>query len=146
CLIDIGGGTTDVAVFSEGSIQHTNVLGLGGAHISHDIAVGLAASLDEAERIKKRFGVASARYLQSDDVISVPSVGGRRPREVSRKILCEIIEPRVDEILTLARQALVKEGLESRIPSGVVLTGGCSALRGLLALAGEVLETAARRA
>jgi cell division protein FtsA len=144
CLIDIGGGTTDVAVFSEGSIQHTNVLGLGGAHISNDIAVGLRTPFDEAERIKKRFGVASARYLQSDDVISVPSVGGRRPREVSRKILCEIIEPRVDEILTLARQALVKEGLESRIPSGVVLTGGCSALDGLLDLAEEIFETPVR--
>ena len=130
CLIDIGGGTTDVAVFSDGSIQHTNVLGLGGAHISNDIAVGLRTPFDEAERIKKRFGVASARYLESDDVISVPCVGGRRPREVSRKILCEIIEPRVDEILSLARQALVKEGLEDRIPSGVVLTGGCSALEG----------------
>jgi cell division protein FtsA len=77
-------------------------------------------------------------------VISVPSVGGRRPREVSRKILCEIIEPRVDEILTLARQALVKEGLEGRIPSGVVLTGGCSALDGMLDLAEEIFETPVR--
>jgi cell division protein FtsA len=79
-----------------------------------------------------------------DDVISVPSVGGRRPREVSRKILCEIIEPRVDEILSLARQALVKEGLEGRIPSGVVLTGGCSALEGLLDLAEEIFEAPVR--
>jgi cell division protein FtsA len=144
CLIDIGGGTTDVAVFGEGSIQHTSVLGLGGAHISNDIAVGLRTPFEEAERIKKRFGVASARYLASDDVISVPSVGGRRPREVSRKILCEIIEPRVDEILSLARQSLVKEGLEDRIPSGVVLTGGCSALEGLLDLAEEIFETPVR--
>jgi cell division protein FtsA len=144
CLIDIGGGTTDVAVFSDGSIQHTNVLGLGGAHISNDIAVGLRTPFEEAERIKKRFGMASARYLQSDDVISVPSVGGRRPREVSRKILCEIIEPRVDEILTLARQALVKDGLEESMPSGVVLTGGCSALEGMLDLAEEIFESPVR--
>ncbi|MCH2171645.1 cell division protein FtsA [Myxococcota bacterium] len=144
CLIDIGGGTTDIAAFANGSIKHTSVLGLGGYHISNDIAVGLRTPFDEAERIKKKFGVATARYLASDDVISVPSVGGRRPREVSRKILCEIIEPRVDEILSLARQVLVKEGLEEKIPSGVVLTGGCSALEGLADLAEEIFEAPVR--
>jgi cell division protein FtsA len=144
CLIDIGGGTTDLAVFAEGSIKHTSVLGLGGYHISNDIAVGLRTPFEEAERIKKKFGVASARYLSSDDVISVPSVGGRRPRQVSRKILCEIIEPRVDEILSLARQELVKAGLEDRIPSGVTLTGGCSALEGLAELAEEIFESPVR--
>jgi cell division protein FtsA len=144
CLIDIGGGTTDVAVFGDGSIKHTSVLGLGGYHISNDIAVGLRTPFDEAERIKKRFGVAAARFLGSDDVISVPSVGGRRPREVSRKILCEIIEPRVDEILSLGRQAVVQAGLEGKIPAGVVLTGGCSALTGLLDLAEEIFEAPVR--
>jgi cell division protein FtsA len=144
CLIDIGGGTTDVAVFSEGSIKHTSVLGLGGAHISNDIAVGLRTPFDEAERIKKKFGVAASRFLGSDDIISVPSVGGRKPRQVSRKLLCEIIEPRVDEILSLARESLVKEGLEDRIPSGVVLTGGCSSLEGLLDLAEEIFEVPVR--
>jgi cell division protein FtsA len=144
CLMDIGGGTTDVAVFAEGSIQHTAVLALGGAHISNDLAVGLRTPFDEAERIKKKFGVSASRFLPADDVISVPSVGGRRPREVSRKILCEIIEPRVDEILSLARQTLVKEGLEGRIPSGVVLTGGCSALEGMLDLAEEIFEAPVR--
>jgi cell division protein FtsA len=144
CLIDIGGGTTDVAVYSEGSIKHTSVLGLGGAHVSNDIAVGLRTPFEEAERVKKKFGVAAARFLGSDDVISVPSVGGRRPREVSRKLLCEIIEPRVDEILSLARQSLVKEGLEDQIPSGVVLTGGCSALEGVPDLAEEIFETPVR--
>jgi cell division protein FtsA len=144
CLIDIGGGTTDLAVFSDGSIKHTSVLGLGGYHISNDIAVGLRTPFDEAERIKKKFGVAASRFLPSDDVISVPSVGGRRPRQVSRKILCEIIEPRVDEILSLARQSLVAAGLEGGIPSGVVLTGGCSALAGLLDLAEEIFEAPVR--
>jgi len=144
CLIDIGGGTTDVAVYGGGSIKHTSVLGLGGAHVSNDIAVGLRTPFDEAERVKKKFGVAAARFLGSDDVISVPSVGGRRPREVSRKLLCEIIEPRVDEILSLARQSLVKEGLEDQIPSGVVLTGGCSALEGVPDLAEEIFETPVR--
>ena len=94
--------------------------------------------------IKKRFGVASARFLGSDDVISVESVGGRRPREVSRKILCEIIEPRVEEILSLARQSLANEGLEQSIPSGLVLTGGCSALDGILDLAEEIFEAPVR--
>ncbi len=144
CLIDIGGGTTDIAVFSEGSIKHTSVLSLGGYHITNDIAVGLRTPFDEAERIKKRFGVASARYLGSDDVITVPSVGGRRPREVSRKILCEIIEPRIDEILSLARQELVRAGLEDRIPSGVVMTGGASSLNGAPELAEEIFESPVR--
>jgi len=144
CLIDIGGGTTDLAVFADGSIKHTSVMGLGGYHITNDIAVGLRTPFEEAERIKKRFGVASARYLGSDDVITVPSVGGRRPREVSRKILCEIIEPRVDEVLSLARQELVKAGLDDRIPSGVVLTGGCAALSGITELAEEIFESPVR--
>ncbi len=144
CLIDIGGGTTDLAVFADGSIQHTSVLGLGGYHITNDIAVGLRTPFEEAERIKKRFGVASARYLGSDDVITVPSVGGRRPREISRKILCEIIEPRIDEVLSLARQELLKAGLDGRIPSGVVLTGGCSALQGIADLAEEIFESPVR--
>jgi cell division protein FtsA len=144
CLIDIGGGTTDIAVFDEGSIKHTSVLGLGGYHITNDIAVGLRTPFDEAERIKKKFGVAAARFLSGDDILSVPSVGGRRPRQMSRKMLCEIIEPRVDEILNLARQELAKEGLANRIPSGVVLTGGCSALEGMAELAEEVFEAPVR--
>jgi cell division protein FtsA len=143
CLIDIGGGTTDVAVYPGLDQAHLGA-GLGGAHVSNDIAVGLRTPFEEAERVKKKFGVAAARFLGSDDVISVPSVGGRRPREVSRKLLCEIIEPRVDEILSLARQSLVKEGLEDRIPSGVVLTGGCSALEGVPDLAEEIFETPVR--
>ncbi len=144
CLVDIGGGTTDIAVFADGSIKHTSVLGLGGYHVSNDIAVGLRTPFEEAERIKKKFGVASARYLGSDDVISVPSVGGRRPRQVSRKILCEIIEPRVEEILSLARQEIAKTGLDQAIPSGVVLTGGASSLAGIEELAEEIFEAPVR--
>jgi cell division protein FtsA len=144
CMIDIGGGTTDIAVFAEGSIKTTAVLALGGYHLSNDIAVGLRTPFDEAERIKKKFGMASARYLSSDDVLTVPSVGGRRPREISRKILCEIIEPRVEEILSLARQEITKVGLESEIPSGVVLTGGASALDGIAELAEEIFEAPVR--
>lgn len=144
CMVDIGGGTTDIAVFQDGSIKETAVLGLGGYHLSNDIAVGLRTPFDEAERIKKKFGMASARYLSGDDAITVPSVGGRRPREVSRKILCEIIEPRVEEILSLARGEVMRAGLEDKIPSGVVLTGGASALGGLTDLAEEVFEAPVR--
>ena len=144
CLIDIGGGTTDIALFADGAIKHTCVLGLGGYHVTNDIAVGLRTPFDEAERIKKRFGAASARLLGSDDVLTVPSVGGRRPREVSRKILCEIIEPRIDEILTLSRQEIVKAGQEDKIPSGLVLTGGCAALAGIGDLAEEIFEAPVR--
>ncbi|MGE4605425.1 MAG: cell division protein FtsA, partial [Myxococcota bacterium] len=145
CLIDIGGGTTDIAVFEDGSIKHTSVLGVGGFHISNDIAVGLRTPFDEAERIKKKFGVAAARFLAGDDILSVPSVGGRRPRQMSRKMLCEIIEPRVDEILSLARQELAKEGLDGHFPSGVVLTGGASSLEGIGELAEEVFEAPVRQ-
>ena len=144
CMIDIGGGTTDIAVFADGSIKNTSVLGLGGYHFTNDIAVGLRTPFEEAERIKKKYGVASARYLSSDDIISVPSVGGRKPREISRKILCEIIEPRVEEILSLARQELIRAGLLDRIPSGVVLTGGASALSGIGELAEEIFEAPVR--
>jgi len=145
CMIDIGGGTTDIAVFADGSIKNTAVLGLGGHHLTNDIAVGLRTPFDEAERIKKKFGVASPRYLASDDIITVPSVGGRRPREVSRKILCDVVEPRVEEILSLARQEIAKSGLEDKIPSGVVLTGGASALAGMPELAEEIFEAPVRR-
>jgi cell division protein FtsA len=144
CLIDIGGGTTDLAVFCDGSIAHTSVLALGGNHITNDIAVGLRTPFEEAERTKKKFGVASARLLASDDILSVPSVGGRRSREVSRKLLCEIIEPRMEEILSLARQELMRAGMEDRIPSGVVLSGGCAALAGISDLAEEIFESPVR--
>ena len=144
CMIDIGGGTTDIAVFGDGSIKNTAVLGLGGYHLSNDIAVGLRTPFDEAERIKKKFGMASGRYLTSDDVLTVHSVGRGQPREISRKILCEIIEPRVEEILTLARQELMKAELEDKIPSGVILTGGASALDGMADLAEEIFETPVR--
>ena len=144
CMIDIGGGTTDIAVFQDGSIKETAVLGLGGYHLTNDIAVELRTPFEEAERIKKKFGLASARYLAGDDVISVPSVGGRRPREVSRKILCEVVEPRVEEILSLARGEIMRSGLEEHIPSGVVLTGGASALGGMTELAEEIFEAPVR--
>ncbi len=144
CLIDIGGGTTDIAVFGDGSIKHTSVLSLGGYHLTNDIAIGLRTPFDEAERIKKKYGVAAARFLSADDYIAVPSVGGRQPHEISRKFLCEIIEPRLEEILVLARNELVKAGLQGKIPCGVAITGGSAALEGITDLAEEVFEAPVR--
>lgn len=144
CLIDIGGGTTDIAVFGDGSIKHTSVLSIGGYHITNDIAIGLRTPFDEAERIKKKYGVAAARFLPTDDYIAVPSVGGRQPHEISRKFLCEIIEPRLEEILSLARRELVSAGLQGKIPSGVAITGGSAELEGITELAEEVFEAPVR--
>jgi len=144
CLIDIGGGTSDLAIFTDGAIAHTSVIAIGGNHVTNDLAIGLRTPFDEAERIKKRFGAAAARHLSCDDAIAVPSVGGRRPREISRKILCEIIEARMEEVLNLVRQEIDRSGLSNRIPSGVVITGGSSALEGTVDLAEEIFETPVR--
>jgi cell division protein FtsA len=144
-LIDIGGGTTDLAVFQDGSIKHSAVMSLGGYHLTNDAAVGLRTPFDQAERIKRRFGCAAARYMPREELLVVPSVGGRSPREVSRKVLSEFLEPRVEEILTLVRDELDRTDLLRRIPSGVVVTGGSSALEGLPELAEEIFELPVRR-
>ncbi len=145
-LIDIGGGTTDLAVFQDGSIKHSAVLSLGGYHLTNDAAVGLRTPFEQAERIKRRYGTAASRFLASDEILVVPSVGGRAPREISRKMLADYLEPRAEEILTLVRQELYRTGyLSTRIPSGVVLTGGSSALDGLPDLAEEIFELPVRR-
>jgi len=144
-LIDLGGGTTDVAVFGDGSIKHTAVLSLGGYHLTNDAAVGLRTPFEQAERIKRRFGCAAARYLPREELLTVPSVGGRAPREVSRKMLSEFLEPRVEEILSLVREELARTGHLDKIPSGIVVTGGTSALEGLPELAEEIFELPVRR-
>lgn len=143
-LLDIGGGTTDLALFSEGSMKHSYVLALGGDHITNDIAVGLRTPAVDAERIKKKFGCAYSRICSVEDRIPVPSVGGRQPRELSRKILADIIEPRMEEIMTLVRDEIVRLGLEKSFPAGIVLTGGTSLLEGVQELSEEVFEMPAR--
>jgi len=144
-LVDIGGGTTDLVVYSEGSIVYTSVLSLGGNHITNDMAVGLRTPAAEAERIKQKYGCALASMVGSDETIEVPSVGGRRPRVLSRQILAEIIEPRAEEIFSLVRQELVKSGYEDAIASGVVLTGGATLLEGMPELAEQVFDFPVRR-
>ncbi|MFL5290589.1 MAG: cell division protein FtsA [Myxococcales bacterium] len=144
-LVDVGGGTTDLAIFVNGAIQHTSVIPLGGNHLTNDIAVGLRTPMHEAERIKIQYGSAQSQVLERDETIEVPSVGGRAPRVLSRRILCEIIEPRVEELFQLVHREIQKAGQENLLASGVVLTGGSTQLAGMAELAEEVLGLPVRR-
>jgi len=145
CLVDIGGGTTDIAVFHNGSIQHTAVIALGGNHLTNDVAVGLRTPTHEAERIKKQYGSAMASLVDKSETIEVPSVGGNQPRVLSRHILAEIVEPRVEEIFMLVQHELQRCGMEEILASGVVITGGSTLLAGMQEMAEEVLGMPVRR-
>ena len=144
-IVDIGGGTTDIAVFYEGSIKHTAVLSLGGSYLTGDIAVGLRTPTVEAEKIKIKYGCAYTPLIPKDEIIEVPSVGGREPRKVSRQILGEIIEPRMEEILNLVHREIVKSGYEDLLAAGVVLTGGTAILEGITELAEQIFNMPVRR-
>lgn len=144
-IIDIGGGTTDVAVFVEGSIKHTAVLSVAGNYLTNDIAVGLRTPMNEAEKIKIKYGCAYTPLISPDDSIDVPSVGGRAPRKVSRQILGEIIEPRVEEIFRLAHREIIKSGYEDLLAAGIVLTGGTAILEGITELGEHVFDMPIRR-
>ncbi len=139
-VMDIGGGTTDMVVFSGGAMIHSASLPLGGNHITNDIAVGLRTPAIEAEKIKQKYGCALAGLVNKDETIDVPSVGGRKCRVLSRQILSDIIEPRMEEIFQIAKQEIVRAGLEESIASGIVLTGGVSGLQGLSELAEQVFD------
>jgi cell division protein FtsA len=138
CLVDIGGGTTDIAIFHEGSLVHTAVIGVGGNALTNDISVGLRAPADEAEKIKQKYGCAMKSMVASDEKIEVANVGGGKPRLISRSILCEIIEPRVEEVFQLVQREIQKSGYEEQLASGVVITGGSTLLQGMTELAEEV--------
>jgi cell division protein FtsA len=144
-IIDIGGGTTDLVIFSNGSIKHTAVFSMAGNHITNDISVGLRTPVEEAEKIKIRYGCALTSLVRKDETIEVPSVGGRKPRVLSRQTLAEIIEPRVDEILALVRDELVKMGYGNLLASGVILTGGSAILEGIPELAEQIFNLPVRR-
>ncbi len=144
-LIDVGGGTTDIAVFSEGSIKHTAVISLGGDHLTNDIAVGLRTPIAEAEKIKRKYGCALTSMIENGETLEVPSVGGRQPRILSRHILGEIIEPRSEEILSLSYREMVRSGFESSTPSGVVLTGGSVIMPGIPEMAEKIFNLPVRR-
>jgi cell division protein FtsA len=144
-IIDLGGGTTDLVIFSNGAIKHTSVVALAGNHITNDISMGLRTPLEEAEKIKKRYGCALASMVQKDETIEVPSVGGRNPRILSRQTLAEIVEPRVEEILTLVHHEVMKTGYANLIASGIILTGGTAVLEGLPELAEQIFNLPVRR-
>jgi cell division protein FtsA len=137
-LIDLGGGTTDLAVFSEKNIKHTFVLALGGNNLTNDIAIGLRAPLNEVEGIKKKYGTCLPSNLQADEMIEVPGMGGRKPRKLPRQILSEILEPRMEEMFTLLNREIYRAGMENMIASGVVLTGGTSLLDGVTEVAESI--------
>jgi cell division protein FtsA len=144
-LVDIGGGTTDIAIFVDGAIKHTSVLSLGGNHLTNDIAVGLRTPMAEAEKIKKQYGCCLTAMVGKDETIEVPSVGGRDPRVLSRQLLAEILEPRVEEIFTLVNRELLRSGYGDLIASGVVITGGTTILPGMPEMAEQIFSLPVRR-
>lgn len=144
-IIDIGGGTTDLVIFANGSIKHTTVFSIAGSHITHDISVGLRTPVEEAEKIKIRYGCALTSMVRKDETIEVPSVGGRRPRILSRQTLAEIIEPRAEEILSLVHEEVVRMGYANILPAGIILTGGSAILEGMPELTEQIFNLPVRR-
>jgi len=144
-LVDIGGGTTELAVYQRGSIAHTAVIPIGGDHFTNDLAVVLRAPITDAERIKKKFGCALRSAVGEDEMVEVPMVGGRAPKLCPRTTLSEILQPRAEELLSLVREDLQRLGLDKEIRSGVVLTGGGSELEGLVEVAEGIFEGPVRR-
>jgi cell division protein FtsA len=139
-LIDMGGGTTDIALYFDESIRHTAVVGLGGKNVTSDIAIGIRTPIEKAEEIKKHYGCAYSALVKNDEFISVPGVGGREQREVSKAVLSSIIEPRVEEILSLALREIKRTEYSDMLGAGVVLTGGCALMEGIQELAEKVFE------
>jgi len=139
-LIDMGGGTTDIALYFDESIRHTAVVGLGGKNVTSDIAIGIRTPIEKAEEIKKRYGCAYSALVKNDEYISVPGVGGREQREVSKAVLASIIEPRLEEILSLALREIKRTEYSDMLGAGVVLTGGCALMEGIQELAEKVFE------
>jgi cell division protein FtsA len=144
CLLDIGGGTTELIVYSGGVVRHTGAVAVGGDHFSNDLAVGLRTPIPEAERIKREYGSASRELVTEDKAIQIASVGDRPPRTVFARMLNEIIEPRAQELLTLVRDDLKRAGLDSQIPAGLVLAGGGARMTGLAELAERLFSLPVR--
>ncbi len=144
-LVDIGGGTADIAIYSDGAIKHTSVLSIGGDHLTNDIAVGLRTPMAEAEKIKQAYGCCLTSMVGKDETIEVPSVGGREPRILSRQLLAEILEPRVEEMFSLINREIIKSGYDELIASGVVITGGTAILPGMPELAEQIFNLPVRR-
>tara|TARA_R110002020_G_scaffold89693_3_gene219044 strand:- start:30708 stop:31913 length:1206 start_codon:yes stop_codon:yes gene_type:complete len=144
CMVDIGGGTTDIAIFTEGAIRHTAVIPIAGDQVTNDIAMALRTPTQYAEEIKIRYACALAKLAGPEETIKVPSVGERPPRDLSRQALAEVVEPRYDELFTLIQAELRRSGFEDMIPAGIVLTGGTSKMEGAVELAEEIFHMPVR--
>ena len=144
-LVDIGGGTTDLAIFERGSLWHTGVVTMGGDHFTNDIAVGLRTPIPDAEKTKRRFGCALSSLVDEDETIEVASVGGREPRVMSRRILSEILQPRAEEILHALWDEIRRAGYERSLHSGLVLCGGGALLDGMAEIAEQIFDLPIRR-
>jgi cell division protein FtsA len=144
CLIDIGGGTTDIAVFTGGSIRHTAVIPIAGDQVTNDIAMALRTPTKEAEDLKRSYGCALKQLASPSDIIEVPGVGERGPRQLSRQTLAEVIEPRIEELFSLVQANLRQSGFEELISSGIVLTGGSSVMKGMVELGEEIFHMPVR--
>ncbi|HUO06419.1 MAG TPA: cell division protein FtsA [Candidatus Binataceae bacterium] len=144
-LIDIGGGTTDIIVFHGGAVMHTAVLPIGGNHLTSDIAAGLRTPIADAERLKIGYGVATTQVVRREELVAVAGVGGREPREIPRRLLAEIIEPRMEEIFTMVQRELMRSGVADSLASGLVLVGGTALLEGTQELAERIFGLPVRR-
>jgi len=144
CVVDIGGGTTDIAIFKDGAIRHTGVIPIAGDQVTNDIAMALRTPTPNAEEIKIKYACALAKLTSHDETIKVPSVGDRQPRDLSRQALAEVVEPRYDELFTLVQAELRRSGYEDLIAAGVVLTGGTSKMEGVIELAEEIFHMPVR--
>jgi cell division protein FtsA len=144
CLVDIGGGTTDIAIFTEGAIRHTGVIPIAGDQVTNDIAMALRTPTQNAEEIKIKYACALTQLAGVDETIKVPSVGERPPRDLSRQSLAEVVEPRYDELFTLVQAELRRSGYEDLIAAGIVLTGGTSKMEGVVELAEEIFHMPVR--
>jgi cell division protein FtsA len=138
-VVDIGGGTTDLLLFADGGIAHTSVIPAGGNNITSDVAAGLRTPMAEAERLKRNYGCALGRMIADEEEIEVPGVGGHAPRRVARRLLSDIIEPRVEEIFSEARRRIEETGLLEQVSSGCVLTGGAALMEGMVECAEEIM-------
>jgi cell division protein FtsA len=145
CLVDIGGGTTDIAVFSQGAIRHTAVIPIAGDQITNDIAIALRTSTQDAEEIKIRYGFAHQQLAEADEMIEVPGVGDRPTTQLSRQTLASVIQPRVEEIYQKVQDELRKSGYERLLRAGIVLTGGASAMPGMKELGGEIFHNTVKQ-
>jgi cell division protein FtsA len=144
CMVDIGGGTTDIAIFTEGAIRHTGVIPIAGDQVTNDIAMALRTPTDNADEIKIKYACALTQLASPGDMIQVPGVGERPARELSRQALAEVVEPRYDELFTLVKAELQRSGYENLMAAGIVLTGGTSKMEGVIELAEEIFHMPVR--